>query len=264
MARAIRRDVLEMTLSAGKQGGHIGGAFSCAEILAVLYGTVMNITPQNVNTPERDRFILSKGHSAIALYAALFENGFLTKEELDTFEKDGSAFPTHCVKNSNCGIEISSGSLGIGLSIGTGIALAAKQKRLPSRVFVLLGNGECDEGCVWEASMLAGQLVLENLIAIIDDNRMQNDGRSENIIALEQKDRMFSALGWEVIKVDGHNVLELLEAFNKAVGSERPTAIIATTIKGKGSAITEWDPAFHHAVISIEQYNAIRGELEND
>lgn len=264
MAQAIRRDVLEMTLHSGKQGGHIGGAFSCAEILAVLYGWIMNISPQNKTAEDRDRFVLSKGHSAIGLYAALYENGFLTKDELDTFEKDGSPFPTHCVRNPDYGIEISSGSLGVGLSIGVGMALAVRQKELPSKIFVLLGNGECNEGCVWEAAMLAGQLGLSNLIAIIDDNQMQLDGFSKEIIAFEQKSEVFSSLGWETIQTDGHSVSALIKALETAIENERPTAVIAATVKGKGSALTERNPAFHHAVISQQQYDAILEELKDD
>lgn len=264
MANAIRRDVLEMTFRSGKQGGHIGGAFSCAEILAVLYGQIMNISPQNKTAEDRDRFILSKGHSAIGLYAALYENGFLTKDELDTFEKDGSLLATHCVRNPDYGIEISSGSLGVGLSIGVGMALAVRQKELPSKIFVLLGNGECNEGCVWEAAMLAGQLGISNLIAVIDDNQMQLDGYSKDIIALEQKDKLFSALGWETIRADGHDIPELINTFEQAKENKCPTAVIAATVKGKGSTLTERNPAFHHAVISQQQYEAILEELKDD
>lgn len=261
MAKAIRRDVLEMALCAGKQGGHIGGAFSSAEILSVLYGAVMNVTPENVNVSERDRFILSKGHSAIGLYAALYENGFLTKDELDTFEKDGSLLQTHCVKNPEYGIEISSGSLGVGLSVGVGMAFAARQRELSYRVFVLLGNGECNEGCVWEAAMLAGQLGLNNLIAIVDDNKMQLDGDSGDIIRLSRLDEMFSALGWDAVRVDGHSVPALTHTFEGIAQRKRPLAIIADTVKGKGCSLMERNSAFHHAVISQEQYDAAIREL---
>lgn len=264
MAQAIRRDVLEMTLHAGKQGGHIGGAFSCAEILSVLYGSVMNVNPNNIYDPERDRFILSKGHSAIALYAALYENGFLTKEELETFEKDGSALQTHCVRNPGCGIEISSGSLGVGLSVGVGMALAAQQKGLSHRIFVLLGNGECNEGCVWEAAMLAGHLGLNNLIVVVDDNKMQLDGESNRIIKLDHLDRMFSALNWNTVRVNGHIVAELLQAFEEAAQRKQPLAVIADTVKGKGCSFTERNPEFHHATISKEQYEAAIRELQDD
>lgn len=264
MANAIRRDVLEMTLCAGKEGGHIGGAFSCAEILSVLYGAVMNVTPQNVDAPERDRFILSKGHSAIALYAALHENGFLTKDELDTFEKNESLLQMHCVKSPAYGIEISSGSLGVGLSVGIGMALAARQRELSHRVFVLLGNGECNEGCVWEAAMLAGQLGLSNLIAVVDDNKMQLDGNSDDIIKLNRMDKMFSALGWDAVRVDGHNVSELIQAFEGSNQRKRPFVVIADTVKGKGCSLTEGNPEFHHATISQEQYDAAIRELQDD
>lgn len=263
MANAIRRDVLEMTLCAGKQGGHIGGAFSCAEILSVLYGAVMNVTPENVTAPDRDRFILSKGHSAIALYAALYENGFLTKDELDTFEKDGSFLQTHCVKSPEYGIEISSGSLGVGLSVGLGMALAARQRGLSYRVFVLLGNGECNEGCVWEAAMLAGQLGLNNLIAVVDDNKMQLDGDSGDIIQLNRLDGMFSALGWDTVRIDGHSVPALIQAFEGIAQRKQPFAVIADTVKGRGCSLTERNPAFHHATISQEQYDAAMRELQN-
>lgn len=259
-AQTIRRDVLEMTLNAGKQGGHIGGAFSCAEILAVLYGSVMNIKPGMTENPERDRFILSKGHSAIALYAALYENGFLTREDLDSFEKDECALQTHCVKNPACGIEISSGSLGVGLSVGTGIALDLRKKRLTSRVFVLLGNGECNEGCVWEAAMLAGQLGLENMVAVVDDNKMQLDGASKDIIGLNDLKGAFSAFGWNAVRVDGHNIQDLIQAFERT-SADRPLAVIADTVKGKGCSFMEGDPAFHHAVLSQEQYEIAMGEL---
>ncbi|RKJ54159.1 transketolase [bacterium 1XD42-1] len=264
MANAVRCDILRMTLKAGKQGGHIGGAFSCAEILAVLYGAVMNVTPENAEAQERDRFILSKGHSAVALYSALYENGFLTEDELNTFEKDGSLFQTHCIENHKCGIEISSGSLGVGLSVGVGMALAGQRENAGYRVFVLLGNGECNEGCIWEAGMLAGQLGLDHLIAIVDNNQMQLDGESSNIIALNQLDCMFSAMGWNVIQTDGHDVAGLVQAFSRILQNGKPTVIIADTIKGKGCSLTEKKAEFHHAVISQEQYNDAMKELQND
>lgn len=263
MANAIRCDVLKMALNAGKQGGHIGGAFSCAEILAVLYGAVMNITPESTKKRERDRFILSKGHSAIALYAALYENGFLTEEELNTFEKDGSPFQTHCSENHRYGIEICSGSLGVGLSVGVGMALAGQREGAVYRVFVLLGNGECNEGCVWEAAMLAGQLGLDHLVAIVDDNKMQLDGNSGDIISLGRLDSMFSAVGWNVIQTDGHNVAGLLKVFEGISQNGKPTVIIADTVKGKGCSLTERKAEFHHATISQEQYDAAIKELQN-
>lgn len=264
LANNIRRDVLEMTLRAGKQGGHIGGAFSSAEILAVLYGAIMNVSPQSMHSQNRDRFILSKGHSAIGLYAALYENGFLTKDELETFEANGSFLQTHCVENLDHGIEISSGSLGVGLSVGVGMALAARQKRFSHRVFVLLGNGECNEGCVWEAAMLAGHLGLDNLIAVIDHNKMQLDGNSKEIIALDRLDSVFAALGWNVFRTDGHNIAGLVQTFGEILQNGKPTVVIADTVKGKGCSFIERNPAFHHATISQEQYEIAMGELQND
>lgn len=264
LAHAIRKDIIEMTYQAGPSGAHIGGALSSADVLAVLYGAVLHISPDKTMDEKRDRFILSKGHSSVGLYAALHQTGFLTDEELHTFEKDGSFLPAHSVINVEKGIELSSGSLGVGLSFGIGEALCAKKKGLDYNVYVLMGNGECNEGCVWEAVMLAVQLKLNNLYMIIDDNKQQLDGASEAILRVASLPDVLQQFGFETYRVNGHDLSKLLEVFEQAGKKERPVAIILDTIKGKGISFMEQNPIWHHNRISKEEYEMARKELEID
>ncbi len=261
LALSIRKDVLEMTFNASINGGHIGGAFSCAEILSVLYGQIMNISPQKVLVEDRDRFVLSKGHVSIAHYAVLCEMGFISRDQMLSFEQTGGRFPTHEMKNRECGIEVTSGSLGYGLSLGVGIALAGKRKGLNYKTYVLLGDGECNEGSVWEGALSAVKLGLENLTVIVDMNKQQMDGFTKEIMPFENLPGVFREYGYSVIEVDGHSVEELADAF-LSDSDHKPKAVIAHTIKGKGIAEIENQKGWHHVSISEEQYSKFRAELE--
>ena len=263
MASAIRKDVLDMTLRAGTSGGHIGGALSSADILAVLYGDVLRVSPDDPLNPKRDRFLLSKGHVALALYAVLAECGFISRDEMMSFEARGSDYQTHVVMDLRKGIEISSGSLGWGLSIGVGCALAAKRKGDEHRIYVLLGDGECNEGSVWEAAMSAARFSLDNLTVIVDVNAQQGDGYSADIMPVHDMPGVFRSLGFHVIEVDGHDIPQLLDAF-RVPADNRPTAILAHTLKGKGVGSIEGKAGWHHAVLAQEQYDAFIRELRED
>ena len=261
LAKVVRKDILNMTFQSGVNGGHIGGALSSADILAVLYGKTLNITPENPTDPDRDRFILSKGHVAIAHYAVLAECGFIPKEELDTFEKSGSELPTHEVMDIRKGIEVSSGSLGYGLSIGVGCALDAKRKDKDYRVYVLLGDGECNEGSVWEATMAAVKFKLDNLTIIIDVNKQQLDGYTADIMPISNFKQIFEGYGCNVVEVNGNEVDELMKAFD-TISKDKPTVVLAYTMKGKGIESIEGELGWHHVRISEEQYNNFVEELE--
>lgn len=260
LAESIRNDILDMTFHAGIEGGHIGGAFSAADILATLYGSELNIDPKNPMDPKRDRFILSKGHISLAHYAVLRECGFLTQEDLDSFESNGSLFSTHETMSPEHGIEITSGSLGYGLSIGVGVALSAKRKRQSYRTFVLLGDGECNEGVVWEAAMAAAKYRLDNLIAIVDQNGQQLDGFTAEVMPIHDMERVFKGFGWHTLVIDGHNIESIRRAVRERP-SGMPAVIIAQTVKGKGLPAIEGKPGWHHVRITQEQYTAFRQSL---
>ncbi len=261
LAWNIRNDVLEMTYRAGVEGGHIGGAFSSAELLATLYGTVLNVNPANVLDENRDRFILSKGHISLAHYAVLKECGFMLQDDLDSFEKNGSIYSTHEIENLEHGIEVTTGSLGYGLAMGVGVALAGKMREKSFRTFVLLGDGECNEGCVWEAAMAASKYKLGKLFAIIDKNGLQLDGYTQDIMPISNIGTIFAGFEWNVKTIDGHNI----EAIKMAVSSqndELPTVIIANTVKGKGVPEIEGKFWGHHVRLTEEQYKAYKAVLE--
>jgi len=261
LAWNIRNDVLTMTFRAGVEGGHIGGAYSAADILAVLYGSELNVDSKNPANPDRDRFILSKGHVSLAHYAALKECGFLTQEDLDSFESNGSTFSTHELESPEHGIEVTSGSLGYGLSIGVGVALSAKRKNQTYRTFVLLGDGECNEGSVWEAAMAAARYKLDNLIAIIDKNGQQLDGFTNDVMPVHDLEKVFQGFGWNTIVINGHDIEEIQQAIAKKTEG-MPVVIIAETIKSKGLPSIEGKTGWHHARITEEQYTAFKKELE--
>lgn len=256
-AKNIRRRII--TTGHSKGMAHYGGSLSCADILSVLYGKQMQYDIKNPQKEERDRFIISKGHCALALYSTLCEFGFITEEELKTFNQNEGDFPTHAVRNLPKGIEISSGSLGMGLSFGIGLALAAKRKKHSNKIYVLLGNGELNEGSVWEGIMFAGHTALDNVVIIIDDNCMQNDGNSENIICVSNLSQRIKPFGWDTIDIDGHNIDEIVKAFDSQNG--KPLAIIAHTTKGKGVFFMEGVDSWHHSKMSEEQYEQALAEL---
>ena len=261
LAWKIRNNVLDMTFNAGVEGGHIGGAFSSAEILAVLYGSEMNIDPCDPKNPDRDRFILSKGHISLAHYAVLKECGFLSQEDIDTFEKNGSFFSTHETESPDHGIEFTSGSLGYGLSIGIGVALAARNQKRKYRTFVLLGDGECNEGSVWEAAMAASKYRLDNLVAIIDKNGQQLDGYTDDVMPIHDIERVFKGFGWNTAVIDGHDTDAIKNSLRGTVPG-MPAVIIAKTVKSKGISSIEGQPGWHHARITEEQYLEFKRELE--
>ncbi len=262
-AKQIRKDILEMTYKSGVNGGHIGGAFSSVEILTVLYGRVMNIFPSTVKNENRDRFILSKGHIAIGHYAALYEFGFISREEMLSFEEANTLFPTHEIMNIEKGIEVSSGSLGYGLSLATGIALSGKMKRKDYHTFVLMGDGECNEGTVWEAAMAAAKYGLSNLVAIVDINGQSLDGFTTEIMPINDMEKVWDGFGWNVIVVDnGNNIADILKAFESR-SSVKPNVLLAKTVKGKGVSYIEGKVGWHHARINSEQYELFLSEVEN-
>lgn len=261
-SKKIRRNIIDMTYHAGAYGAHIGGGLSLPEILATLYLGVMNVSPETKDSETRDRFILSKGHGAIALYATLKEAGFITDEELSTFKHDGEPFWTHPCKNPRCGIEISSGSLGQGLSLAAGIALAFKRKNNPAHIYVVIGDGECDEGSVWEAASFVAHHKLNNITVIVDENKLQLDAPTKNIVNKDDLTKRWQAFGFDTVQADGHNVESLMAAF--AHHSEKPVAIMAQTIKGKGVSFIENNPEWHVHPLTQQQYEQAMKEQEDD
>ena len=222
----------------------------------------MNISSQDPLNPLRDRFILSKGHTALALYSALYEADFLTQEELMSFEDNAGHFSTHCCKNQSVGIELSSGSLGLGLGYGAGCALTAKLDHLNYDCVVLLGDGECNEGSVWEAAQFAAKYRLDNLIAIVDFNHQSLDGYTVNTMPVNSFSKVFDGFGWDVININGNSIKEICEAFEGLQRNGKPTAIIADTLKGKGVSFMENTIGWHHTVLTQQQYEEAKAELE--
>ena len=259
LALNIRKDVVRMTHLA--KSSHIGSMLSIADIIAVLYGEVLN---KNVNDPQwscRDRFILSKGHAGAAVYAVLAEVGYFSIEKLNQYYSNGSIFCGH-ISHKVSGVEVSSGSLGHGLSIGVGMALAAKKDFKKHRVFVLLSDGECDEGSVWEAVLFAAHHKLSNLIAIIDYNKIQSLAPIKDTIKLEPFRDKWISFGWDVKEVDGHKHEELIDVLTFDINkNEKPTCIIAHTIKGKGVSFMENSVLWHYRTPQGEEYERALEEL---
>ena len=263
LAWLIRRHGLEMTHIS--RGSHIGAIFSVAEIMATLYTGVLNVNPAKPKMPERDRLILSKGHAGAAVYAALAERGFFPVEELSTHYANGSRLSGHVSHKGIPGVEFSTGSLGHGLAVAAGMALGGKKDKADWRVYCVLGDGECDEGSVWEAALQAHQYKLDNLIAVVDHNRMQSLDFCENTIALEPFTDKWAAFGWNVMQVNGHDTEALRAAFAQAKanrGTDKPTVIIAETTKGKGVSFMENDILWHYRTPQGEEYEAALAELE--
>ncbi|MDR0747536.1 MAG: transketolase [Helicobacteraceae bacterium] len=262
-AREIRLDILRLAFGAGRRGAHIAPSLSIADILAALFLQVMKYPPAyggetaSSRGDMGDRFVLSKGHGGLAYYAAMFQAGLIDKDQLDSFDKNGGDFPGQPSKSAQNGIVYSSGTLGLGLSYGAGLALGAKLRGLSGRVFVLLGDGECNEGAVWEAAMFAAHHRL-NLIAIVDQNGMQSDGTSRDILDVDLK-KAWSAFNWETIVCDGHNIDALTEALNRG-GS--PTVVLAQTVKGKGVCFMENSRKWHHSSLTKEEYESAVREVK--
>lgn len=257
LAYDLRKDTVDMIV-AGK-GGHIGGDMSVMETLVTLYFDQMNISPETQDDPSRDYFIMSKGHSVEAYYAVLAAKGFFPiKEVIETFSQFGSKFIGH-PNNKLAGIEMNSGSLGHGLPVSVGMALEAKLDKRDSRVYTVMGDGELAEGSVWEAAMAGHQYKLDNLCAVVDRNRLQISGNTEDVMGHDGLHERFKSFGWYVIDVaDGNSIEELHNAFEEAKQRKgQPTVLIANTVKGKGSGVMENKAAWHHHVPSQEEYDQI-------
>jgi transketolase len=260
-AKIIRRNIIKMLAEAGS--GHSGGSLSCVEILTALYFKVMRHNPKEPKWSERDRFVLSKGHAAPALYATLAEAGYFPKEWLWSLRKTGSPLQGHIDCKKTPGVEISTGSLGQGLSVANGMAIAGKIDKKNYRVFVLIGDGESQEGQIWEAAMAASHYKLDNLVAIMDRNKLQIDGSTENVMNLEPVSEKWQAFGWKTIEIDGHNFKEILNALSpEKIEKGKPTIVIAHTLKGKGVSFMEGVVDFHGKAPTKEEAEKALKELK--
>ena len=261
LAYELREDVIDMIVEG--RAGHIGGDMSVMEILTELYFDQMNISPENMDDADRDRFIMSKGHSVEAYYAVLAAKGFFDiKDVVATFSKFGSQFIGH-PNNKLPGIEMNSGSLGHGLPVSVGMALAGKMDKKDYRVYTVMGDGEVAEGSVWEGAMAASHYKLDNLCAVVDRNRLQISGNTEDVMAHYDLHERFGSFGWNVIDVaDGNDIAQLKEAFDAAKEAKgKPTVLIANTVKGKGSPVMENKANWHHKVPNAEELLQIRKDL---
>ena len=261
-AKLFRREILEMTFKAGS--GHPGGSMSAIDIITALYYYKMTIDPKRPKLANRDRFILSKGHVCPALYAVLAELGFFSKEHLWTLRQPGSILQGHPDMNKTPGIEMSTGSLGQGLSVACGMALAARLDKKDYKVYCMLGDGELQEGNIWTGAMFAAHQKLENLIAIVDRNRLQIDGDTEAVMSLEPLADKWEAFGWEVLELkDGNDMKQILITLDKATNIKgKPTVIIANTVKGKGVTFMENKVEYHGSTLKPDQMELARKELE--
>lgn len=260
IARQVRLDIIEMLYRAGS--GHLGGSLSATDILVALFFAEMRTKSGDACWPHRDRFILSKGHGAPALYAVLSRLGYFAREELLTLRQFGSMLQGHPDSGCTPGVEIPTGSLGQGLSIANGLALASRLNGSDGRIYVLMGDGEIQEGQIWEAAMSAAHYGLDNLMAIVDRNRLQIDGRTAEVMSLEPLPEKWQAFGWHTLEVDGHNIPQLLKAFQTCRGvSGRPSVIIAHTVKGKGVSIFEDKAKYHGTTPNDEEYRQALQEL---
>jgi transketolase len=261
-ATQIRRHIVEMLAEAAS--GHPGGSLSAVEVVTALYfGGFLRYDPANPDWEDRDRFILSKGHGVPVQYAALAEAGMLPFEELKTLRKIDSRLQGHPVLGTAPGIEASTGSLGSGLSIGLGMALAARMDRKDVRVYVMLGDGECQEGQIWEAAMAAGHHKPDNLIAIVDNNKFQLDGATAEILGLEPFAEKWDAFGWAVKEIDGHDLGAVVDGLDWALDQTGPACVIAHTIKGKGVSFMEGENAYHGVAPTEEELAKALGELDD-
>jgi len=261
IAKRLRRHIITMTGKAGS--GHPGGSLSAVEVVTLLYLKLLRHKPSDPRWPDRDRFILSKGHAAPLLYAALAECGYFPVDELATLRQLDSRLQGHADRTATPGVEMSSGSLGQGLSFAIGVALAGRLNSQNYRVYALLGDGECDEGQVWEAAMAAAHFKLDNLVAIVDNNGQQIDGWNCDVMNLEPFNKKWQAFGWHVIEVDGHDFTQLSDAFEQAkLVKGQPTVIIAHTIKGKGVSFMENNPDFHGKAPNAAEVEMALKELE--
>lgn len=263
LAYRIRRHGLEMTSRGGTS--HIGSIFSMADIIAVLYADVMHHNPQDPKMPTRDRFLLSKGHAGAGVYAALAECGYFPVKDLELHCQNGSIFSGHVSHKGVPGVEASTGSLGHGMPMAMGMAMAAKMKGEQHRVYCIIGDGECDEGAIWESALIAHQFKLDNFIVTIDFNKIQSITNVEDTLSLEPLDEKWKSFGWHVLRVDGHDHFALHQAYAKAhaaMGNGKPIVIIADTVKGKGVSFMEGQVLWHYRTARGQEYDAALKELE--
>lgn len=260
IAAHIRYRIIEM--SRWGKAPHLGSSLSCVDLVVAAYFSFLRISPETVSDPLRDRFFLSKGHAISTLYAVLAEKGFFPTELLKTFNQDGGSLPEHPTPHCVPGVEIATGSLGHGLSVGIGHAIAAKIHNHPYRTMVLMSDGECNEGSVWEAALFAPIHRLDRLIAIVDFNKWQATGKSEEIMQLSPLKAKWDSFGWQTYEVDGHSLEEILAVFQKiSEANGKPTAIIAHTVKGKGVSFMENDNNWHYRIPSDEELSKAKQEL---
>ena len=263
LCKKIRREVIEMIYTA--KSGHPGGNLSAVEIITTLYKKVMKHFPdwdKNPNFKQRDRFILSKGHASATYYAVLAECGYFSSSDLNTFRKLGSKLQGHPSCNLLKGVEVSTGSLGQGLSMANGIALGLRLDKIDSYVYVYMGDGELQEGSVWEAAMAAAHYKLKNIIVFIDNNGLQIDGKNEDVMDIGDIQKKFEAFGWNTLKIDGHNIEEIENSVIAAKNSDKPTAIIAKTVKGKGISFMENQVGWHGKAPSEQEFELAVKELQ--
>ena len=262
-ATAARSRLMAMEMVYAAQSGHPGGSLSCMDIVTLLYQEVLRVDPKTPDDPDRDRFVLSKGHCTPALYPALAFRGYFPVEDLKTFRALHSYLSGHPERGYIPGVDMTTGSLGQGISAAVGMALAGKMDGKDYRVYTLLGDGELDEGQVWEATMSAAKFGLSNLCAIVDVNGLQIDGKTDDVMPLEPLDDKFAAFGWNVVKCDGHDFDALRAAFAAAAATvDKPTVILAQTVKSKGVSFMENDPGWHGKAPNEEQYQVAHAELE--
>jgi transketolase len=261
LAKRMRRRILDMSLRC-EGPTHLGGGLSLVEIMAVLYGNVMRFRREDPRWDQRDRFILSKGHGVLGFYTALAEAGLVDEETFLGFKTNDSPLIAHPVMNLDLGIESSNGSLGQGLSLAAGIAWAARKQGKEFRTYVVLGDGECNEGSVWEAAMSASQLQLKSITAIVDNNSFQSDGPTEEIISSRQLAAKWSSFGWSVREVDGHDIEQLLDALDPVDRNSSPTCVVAHTVKGHGIDFMEGNNDWHHNRLTQAMYEKAIQSLE--
>lgn len=259
--KKIRQDIVEMAEVAGANGMHFGGALSMVEIVAALYLEVMNVSTDYFLSENRDRVIISKGHGVPTVYGVLHCAGIINDEDIKTFKQVNSQLTAHPSLNPGLGMEMATGSLGQGLSQGVGIAMALKHRgKSEPRVFVIMGDGECDEGSVWEAAMAAHKFGLDNLVAIVDRNKLQYDGAIDEVMPLECFEDKWKSFGWNTISIDGHDVKECARVLGRRY--DKPTVIIANTIKGKGISFMENNYQWHHRQMTKKESQIAKEELE--